>query len=52
MIKPQIFKVVKMILDKAPVEEKRVRLLGVGVSNFELPHKEKANAAGNQLKLF
>ena len=50
--KPQIFKVVKMILDKAPVEEKRVRLLGVGVSIFELRHKEKANAAGNQLKLF
>ncbi|MCO5238328.1 MAG: DNA polymerase IV, partial [Chitinophagaceae bacterium] len=27
---PEIFKVVKIILEKAPVEEKRVRLLGVG----------------------
>lgn len=48
----EIFNVVKLILDKAPVEEKSVRLLGVGVSNFELPHKETHKTAGSQLKLF
>jgi DNA polymerase-4 len=47
-----IFNVVKLILDKAPVEEKRVRLLGVGVSNFELPQKENHKTTGSQLKLF
>ena len=50
--KDEIFNVVKLILDKAPVEEKSVRLLGVGVSNFELQHKEKHKSAGSQLKLF
>ncbi|HRN56880.1 MAG TPA: DNA polymerase IV, partial [Agriterribacter sp.] len=48
----EVFSVVKMILDKAPVEEKRIRLLGVGISNFELPHKEELKVAGNQLRLF
>ncbi|HRP55444.1 DNA polymerase IV [Agriterribacter sp.] len=50
--KQEIFKIIKMILDKAPVEEKRVRLLGVGISNFELPQKENHKATGSQLKLF
>lgn len=50
--KHEIFNVVKLILDKAPVEEKRIRLLGVGVSNFELPHKENHKTTGSQLKLF
>ncbi len=47
-----IFNVVKLILDKAPVDEKRVRLLGVGISNFELPHKENHITIGSQLRLF
>lgn len=50
--KLEIFNVVKLILDKAPVEEKRVRLLGVGVSNFELPQKENHKTTASQLKLF
>ena len=47
-----IFNVVKLILEKAPVDEKKVRLLGVGVSNFELAHKENHKTTGSQLKLF
>lgn len=39
-----------VILDKAPVEEKKVRLLGVGVSNFEMP--AEGRKTGGQLKLF
>lgn len=48
----EIFKVVELILDKAPVDEKRIRLLGVGISNFEMLHKEHPSSAGNQLRLF
>lgn len=48
----EIFKVVKIILEKAPVEEKSVRLLGVGISNFELTNKENPQLPGSQLKLF
>lgn len=47
-----IIPIVKLILDKAPVEEKRIRLLGVGMSNFEMPAERKKEAAGRQLKLF
>jgi len=37
------------ILEHAPLEEKRVRLLGVGISNFELPGEPVRDI---QLKLF
>lgn len=46
-----IAQTVTTILDKAPVEDKKVRLLGVGVSNFDVLPKEKPKAE-KQLKLF
>ena len=50
--KSDIIPVVKLILDKAPVEGKRIRLLGVGLSNFEMPAERINDAADKQLKLF
>ncbi|HTN06937.1 DNA polymerase IV [Agriterribacter sp.] len=47
-----IFNVVKLILDKAPLEEKKIRLLGVGLSNFEMPAERKKEFTRIQLKLF
>lgn len=46
-----IAQTVTTILDKAPVEDKKVRLLGVGISNFDVLPKEKPKAE-KQLKLF
>ena len=50
--KSDIIPVVKQILDKAPVEEKKIRLLGVGMSNFEMPAERMKDAPDKQLKLF
>ncbi|WP_245645769.1 DNA polymerase IV [Niabella ginsenosidivorans] len=50
--KETIFPIVKIILDKAPVEEKRVRLLGVGISNFEIADQRKKDNPDGQLRLF
>ncbi|MGK6352291.1 DNA polymerase IV [Parapedobacter sp. DT-150] len=46
-----LFQTVRSIIEKADLEDKKVRLLGVGVSNFELP-TAKAGEAGVQLRLF
>jgi len=47
----EIINTVGFILDNAPLEGKKVRLLGVGISNFEMPIREvKGN--GSQLLLF
>ncbi|MCF3107590.1 DNA polymerase IV [Niabella sp. CC-SYL272] len=44
---------VRLILDKADFLDRKVRLLGVGLSNFDSPGEEAGNAhAGNQLRLF
>lgn len=43
--------IVRAILDQAPLEDKRVRLLGIGISNFELPGS-KDGLNDPQLKLF
>lgn len=50
--KTNMIKTVKIILEKAPVEEKRIRLLGVGISNFELPVEKRKDNRDVQLKLF
>lgn len=50
--KRDIIPIVELILDKAPVEEKRIRLLGVGMSNFEVAAERKKASGGGQLKLF
>lgn len=50
--KESILPIVKTILDKAPVDEKKVRLLGVGVSNFEVAAERKNDNTDGQLKLF
>jgi DNA polymerase-4 len=42
-----ILDAVKIILDKAALDDKRVRLLGVGLSNFDQQHTDE-----KQLKLF
>lgn len=48
--KENIIRTVKTILENAPLEDKKVRLLGVGMSNFKLTYpKEVINV---QLKLF
>jgi len=49
--KEAVIQTVKIILDKAPVEDKKVRLLGVGISNFEMP-SERDPGPEKQLKLF
>jgi len=46
-----IAQIVVTILDKSSVEDKKVRLLGVGISNFDVQPKEKPKAE-KQLKLF
>lgn len=42
-----ILEAASIILEKAPVEDKRVRLLGVGIANFDQQHTDE-----QQLKLF
>ncbi|MBX2925959.1 MAG: DNA polymerase IV [Chitinophagaceae bacterium] len=49
--KEAITQAVKIILDKAPVEDKKVRLLGVGTSNFDMLSRERPKK-DKQLKLF
>lgn len=49
--KEAVTQAVNTILDKAPIEEKKVRLLGVGISNFDMP-PEKNQHQEKQLKLF
>jgi DNA polymerase-4 len=50
--KEAVTQAVKSILKDAPVEERRVRLLGVGVSNFKPPPANKRDNGDIQLKLF
>ncbi|HTN46326.1 MAG TPA: DNA polymerase IV [Flavipsychrobacter sp.] len=50
--KENILDAVKQILNKAPVEGKRIRLLGVGIANFETPVERKKYKTDIQLKLF
>lgn len=50
--KKTIAHTVKTILNNAPVEDRRVRLLGVGISNFELVSKKNKDSPDIQLKLF
>jgi DNA polymerase-4 len=50
--KKTISQTVKTILNSAPVEDRRVRLLGVGISNFELVSKKNKDGPDIQLKLF
>lgn len=45
-----ISEAVRGILNAAAIEDKRVRLLGVGISNFEMPVKKEDS--DSQLKLF
>lgn len=47
----ELLLMVQAILEKAPLEDKRVRLLGIGIANFDTPDN-KENAPGTQLKLF
>lgn len=50
--KENIAQTVKAILENAPLERKRVRLLGVGISNLELTAEEKKEKKIIQLELF
>ncbi|ANI89405.1 DNA polymerase IV [Arachidicoccus ginsenosidimutans] len=51
--KENIIDAVRLIVYAAPVEDKKVRLLGVGIANFELPlQKKKNNDIDKQLRLF
>ncbi|SDC98932.1 DNA polymerase-4 [Niabella drilacis] len=49
----RIFDTVRIILDKTDLTLKKVRLLGVGLSNFESPGEQNSPAhQANQLRLF
>lgn len=48
----EIFQIVRIILENAPVGEKKVRLLGVGISNFESADKKINEKMSIQLTLF
>lgn len=50
--KESLCREVRAILEKAPVEGKRVRLLGVGVSHFDLHAAQEHRDKDIQLKLF
>lgn len=50
--KENIIQTVNVILENAPLEDKKVRLLGIGISNFELAAEKKKLDNGIQLKLF
>lgn len=47
----RLLQMVRTILEQAPLDDKRIRLLGVGISNFELPGGKPAGH-DIQLKLF
>ncbi|MFT4203780.1 MAG: DNA polymerase IV [Chitinophagaceae bacterium] len=49
-----IMDIVGLILDNAPVDDKKIRLLGVGISSFEPPHAriKQGKRPANQLRLF
>ena len=44
-----IFKVVTLVLENTPLEDKKVRLLGIGISNFDLP-EIRNNKPNSQLE--
>ncbi|WP_353185557.1 DNA polymerase IV [Parapedobacter lycopersici] len=49
----RIFSVVTHLLDQAILQDRRIRLLGVGISNFSLPAKSGGGQTmGGQLRLF
>jgi len=50
--KENIIQTVETILNNAPLEERKVRLLGVGMSNFELANEKRKTNNDVQLKLF
>lgn len=50
--KENLINAIKTILDKTDLETKRVRLLGVGLSNFSLPIPTNKTHSDVQLKLF
>ncbi|MFT4154548.1 DNA polymerase IV [Parafilimonas sp.] len=50
--KTGIINTVKTILDKTDLTGKKIRLLGVGLSNFEIPADRKKGTIKGQLKLF
>lgn len=51
--KARIFHAVGQLLDEANVEGRRIRLLGVGLSNFTMPTAKSARSElGDQLRLF
>lgn len=47
-----ITQIVNVIVDSATVAGKRVRLLGIGISNFDMPAPNRKGDHGPQLKLF
>lgn len=50
--KEKVIQTVKAILENAPLEDKKVRLLGVGMSNFELAAEKRNDTTCIQLNLF
>ncbi|MGF7230834.1 DNA polymerase IV [Arachidicoccus sp.] len=50
--KENMIQTVKNILENAPLKDKRVRLLGVGISNFELAAEKRRLNNDMQLSLF
>lgn len=50
--KESIIRMVEAILENAPLQDRKVRLLGVGISNFESAGEKKAHQNDIQLKLF
>jgi len=51
--KARIFCAVKQLLDEAKLTGRRIRLLGVGLSNFSIPAKQsRPEITGDQLRLF
>ncbi|MFT4092020.1 MAG: DNA polymerase IV [Niabella sp.] len=50
--KTGIMNIVKTILDKTDLTGRKIRLLGVGLSNFEIPVERKNETGEQQLKLF
>jgi len=49
---PRLFDTIRIILDKTDLSDKKVRLLGVGLSNFESSGEETGSNSGSQLTLF
>lgn len=51
--KTRIFQAVRQLLDEAKLAGRRIRLLGVGISNFSIPAKQsRLDITGDQLRLF